>query len=327
MLKEFQSRSKAKVIFESVFFSLILLFLFVGNIVTLLVLVLNRRMRTIPNMFVASLAISDFCLGVFSACPLALSTLVESRWPFNDTTCQYQGYIAVTLAVASIHTLALMAVNRFFRIVKPSKYRRYFTIQKTTIMIFASWFYSMCAPLPYFLSGHLMVFHPFKFFCYFDIDSGAFTAFFVTLYVGFPTCVIFYCYLRIFKTVRSHNNNFISTGEGTSRPVNVEEIKVARTLFVIVVFFNLCWTPVLVIDLIDTIRGIWILPREAYVAYSFLATISSALNPVIYGVLNKNFQKEYVKVLRCSYCRLRRMVEPVMVIGGASTETMKETHC
>lgn len=305
MLEKFQSRTKAKVIFESVFYSLILLFLFVGNFPTLLVLALNRRMRTIPNMFVASLAISDGVLGVFSACPLALSTLVESKWP--------------------IHTLALMAVNRFFQIVKPLRYRRYFTIQKTTIMIFESWFYSMCAPLPYFLSGHLMVFHPFKFFCYFDIDSDAFTAFFVTLYVGFPACVIFYCYLRIFKTVRSHNNNFKSTGEGTSRPVNVEEV--ARTLFVIVVFFNLCWTPVLLIDLVDTIRGIWIFPREAYMAYSFLVTISSALNPVIHGVLNKNFQKEYVKVLRCSYCRLRRMVEPVMVIGGASTETMKETHC
>ena len=62
MLKELQSRSKAKVILESAIFAVILLFLFVGNFITLLVTVLNRRMRTIPNMFVASLAISDFSL-------------------------------------------------------------------------------------------------------------------------------------------------------------------------------------------------------------------------------------------------------------------------
>ena len=149
MLKELQSRSKAKVILESGFYALILVFLFVGNFITLLIIVLNRRMRTIPNMFVASLTVSDFCLGALKTCPLALSVLVTSQWPFSDVTCQYYGYITITLAVASIQTIALMAVNRYFRIVKPAKYRRYFTKTKTRIMILASWLYSMCVPFPY----------------------------------------------------------------------------------------------------------------------------------------------------------------------------------
>ena len=50
MLKELKSRSKAKVILESAIFAVILLFLFVGNFITLLIMVLNRRMRTIPNI-------------------------------------------------------------------------------------------------------------------------------------------------------------------------------------------------------------------------------------------------------------------------------------
>ena len=170
-----------------------------------------------------------------------------------------------------------------------------------------------------------MVFHPSKFFCYLQIDSGAFTAFLVTVYVGFPACVIFYCYVRIFKTVRNHNNNFQITASGAST-VNIEEIKVARTLFVIVVVFVLCWTPILLIDIVDTIQRSWIFPREAYVAWSFLGTISSALNPIIYGLLNKNFQKEYLKVLRCGYCRSKRIVEPVLVEGQASTVTMAVNH-
>ena len=44
-------------------------------------------------------------------------------------------------------------------------------------------------------------------------------------------------------------------------------------------------------------------------AWCLLGTISSALNPIIYGVLNKNFQKEYLKMLRCGYCRSKRIVE------------------
>ena len=104
-------------------------------------------------MFVASLAVSDLLQGVFSVGPLAIPTLVTSHWPFNDTTCQFQGYLAFALACASIHTLVLMAVNRYYRIVKPTKYRHYFTKKKTLIMILVTWFYSICAPLIYVLLG------------------------------------------------------------------------------------------------------------------------------------------------------------------------------
>ena len=52
--------------------------------------------------------------------PLGPALLVTSKWPFNDWTCQLDGYFSITLAAASIHTLVLMAVNRFFIIVKPS---------------------------------------------------------------------------------------------------------------------------------------------------------------------------------------------------------------
>ena len=126
MLSELKSRSKEKVILETGVFVLILLFLFVGNVLTLLVMILNPRMRTIPNMFVTSLAVSDLSFGVFMVCLLGVPVSLLSQWPFNHTTCQYQGYITIALIVPSIHTMALMAVNRYYRIVKPSKYRRYF---------------------------------------------------------------------------------------------------------------------------------------------------------------------------------------------------------
>ena len=72
MLKELKSRSTEKVILETGVFVLILLFLFLGNVLTLLVVILNPRMRTIPNMFVTSLAVSDLSFGVFMVCPLGV---------------------------------------------------------------------------------------------------------------------------------------------------------------------------------------------------------------------------------------------------------------
>ena len=87
MLREFKSRRKAKVIVESGLYVLIVFFLFVGNFLTLLVMLLDRRMRTIANMFVASLAVSDLLLGGFLAAALLIPPLVTSHWPFNDCHC------------------------------------------------------------------------------------------------------------------------------------------------------------------------------------------------------------------------------------------------
>ena len=210
-------------------------------------MMLNRRMRTIPNMFVASLAVSGLLIGLYIG-PLAIAALVTSLCPFKDTTRKFQGSLAFTLCFVSIHTLVLMAVNRYYRIVKPTKYRRYFTKKKTLIMILVSWFYSVCAPLIYVLSESKMaLFHPSKFLCFIRIQDTAFLACCLLLYIGIPTCVIIYSYLRIFTTVRHHNCNFHRSGNPINT-VNVEEVKVARTILVTVVFFNLCWIPILTID-------------------------------------------------------------------------------
>ena len=323
MLIELKSRSKEQVILESVSFVFLSLLMLFGNFVTLLVMLLNRRLRTIPNMFVASLAVSDFSIGALISVPLCIPTLVTSHWPFNDATCQFQGYIVMALVAASVHTLALMAVNRYFRIVKPSKYRRYLTKKKTMMMLLVSWFYSICCPLPYFLSGHKTVFLASKFFCFVPIDNNIFTAYGIPLYIEIPTIIIVYCYLSIFKTVRTHNNN-IQFSRNPVRAANVEEIKVTRTLFVMVVFFNLCWIPILLIDIADSIQTRWTFSREVYVAYTFLAHVSGALNPLIYGVLNRNFRTDYLKLLCCRYCRSQVVVEPLAMDGRVNVIKMRQ---
>ena len=72
MLNELKSRSIVAVILESSFLILLLSFLMVGNSITLLVMLLNHRIRTIPNRFVASLPFTDLCLGGFVSVPLGL---------------------------------------------------------------------------------------------------------------------------------------------------------------------------------------------------------------------------------------------------------------
>ena len=140
------------------------------------------------------------------------------------------------------------------------------------------------------------------------------------LYIGVPTCIIIYCYLRIFITVHDHNRN-AHLPDNPISSVNVEEVKVARTIFAVVVFFNLCWIPVLTVNVLDDVFQRWIFPTDVYIFYTLLATLSSAVNPLIYGVMNKSFRTNYLKLLRCTYCRSQVVVGPLVRWGQASTMT------
>ena len=145
-------------------------------------------------MVVTSLAVTALCLGGFVSAPLRPVGLATSRWPFDNSICQFHGYFGIMLAAASIHTLVLMADNRYFIVVKPSKYRRYLSFK---------WVQNAFSSIQVLL-------------LWFIIDSGALAAFLVAVYVEILSCIIFYCYFRIFKTIRSHNNNLSHPGNGTS---------------------------------------------------------------------------------------------------------------
>ena len=93
-------------------------------------------------------------------------------------------------------------------------------------------------------------------------------------------------------------------------------------LFVILVLVGLCWTPVVLINIVDIVHGSWTFARGAHLANSFLATINSALNPMTYGALNKTFRKKYLKILRCRYGSSRSTIEPVIIEVRARKERL-----
>ncbi|EDO39132.1 predicted protein [Nematostella vectensis] len=294
MKAEVSSRETAIFVAEFVVFLLLLILILFGNSLTLYVVLSNRRLRTVTNLFVVSLAVSDLGMGVF-VLALGMVALYVSRWPFGDAVCQYKGFFAITLAAASIQTLALTSVNRYFKVVKPSLYRKYFTMRATIICILSSWFVATLAAIPYLATGFRMIYHPGKFVCYYN-DTSWWLGTVIIIYVGLPNSVIVFCYYQVFKTVKIHQKRLQSTQNNRSN-VSVEDIKITRTLFVVVVFFMFCWAPYMIVDLVDVFRGYWSMSREVYTMSTFLGTLSSAVNPVIYCFLNPSFRREYSRSL------------------------------
>ena len=300
MALQLKTRSDALVALEVAIFAIVETLILTGNLLTFYVIWKNRILWTMTNAFVISLAFSDLCLAVMSL-PLCLAANVKSSWPFSDVWCQYQGYICIVVAVASIQNLMWMAVNRYYRVVKTQKYRSFFSAKSTKSVLAFIWILAAVSPAPYFCTGYNYVFVPAKFLCAPSVSRGGYmTTLLVTLNVAILSLIVTYCYYRVFTTVRRHKKNFQQSN--SAHRISVEEIKVTRTLFALVVLFLLCWTPIFTIDLIDTIASDWMFPREVCVTYGFLAAFSSHVNPICYGVMNPIFRKAYLNVFAKLTC-------------------------
>ena len=310
---QLKNRSTAVQIVESFFLLLINFTSFSGNLLLGISVIKNPNLRrTVPNMYIITLAVSDFLMSLLGI-PFSLASLMTGKWPFNNFICQLQGFWILLMCAVSLQTLAVTAVNRYFLVVRSrGLYQKIFNMKKTKITIAILWIMALFAPLPYVVAGHEFFFHTGKVFCAHNAESlyEGYGAYLVLVYVAIPLIIIITCYTRVFIAVRKHNLNFRfrirqrstnntrnNTSLDSSGILSVEEVNVTYILLVVVISFLTCWTPVLIIDMIDFINGDWKLKRQVYVSYTCFGFASTALNPIIYGIMNRSIRAEYLRIL------------------------------
>ena len=291
--ESFSSRGTFQVVLESLIYSLICSTSFVGNLLVLYIVYKSVRLKNVPGMLIASLALSDVAIISFTTSPSLLS-LIHGRWTSGFATCQFQGYVVITTTAASLQTMALMSLDRYYRVVRPMKHRTLFSMPRARLMAAAVWFLAMMYPVPYLVSGRKYIFHPGKFFCFHEAKMS-FVSDFVYICLFISISVILFCYFNIFRQLRA-NANRIQSWRAHDNSISSDDAKLTKTLFATVLAYVFCWTPVLIIDFVEMGVGKWSLPRVVYVMYTDMGLTSSSVNPIIYGALNRTFRQEYKKI-------------------------------
>ncbi|XP_023321289.1 neuropeptide F receptor [Eurytemora carolleeae] len=259
------------------------------------------------NIFLMNTAISGIFLCVV-AMPLTLIDQIHSFWVLGNTRallCKSIGTLQSTCVFFSTYSVLLIALDRFFYIIKPCNIR-ISSLQALIISVF-SFFFSYLISLPLFFHTDLMVVIKGIKLCHETwVNNGARIVFTVSCFVLqylLPSLIILRIYLSIcrkFKNSQSRSetrrpNSFISRRKMERR------LKTNRLLISASVVFFLSWLPLNIFNL-----SLAIFPQLAKngelvtLMYSFChlcAMSTSCSNPIIYGFFNNNYKQFFNSLL------------------------------
>ncbi|XP_056287735.1 LOW QUALITY PROTEIN: cholecystokinin receptor-like [Pseudoliparis swirei] len=134
--------------FRILLYCLIFLLSVFGNLLIVVVLVMNKRMRTVTNCFLLSLAVSDLMMAIFCM-PFTLIPNILEDFIFGAAMCKAISYFMGISVSISTFSLVAIAFERYSAICNPLKSRAWQTRSHAYRVIAATWVVSLLLMVPY----------------------------------------------------------------------------------------------------------------------------------------------------------------------------------
>jgi hypothetical protein len=119
--------------------TIIMIFGFFANFVIIYTFGTNKKVRTVDNTLIIGLALSDIGQSIFGL-PFVVIASFSKRWIFGHALCQYYAFVTTWFGIAQIATLTIIAMERYFVIVKMDR-RMTSTACRSVMMILFSFVY------------------------------------------------------------------------------------------------------------------------------------------------------------------------------------------
>ncbi|XP_045608878.1 alpha-2C adrenergic receptor-like [Procambarus clarkii] len=139
--------STLEIVVITVIITVAMIVVVVGNMLVIIAIATEKALKNITNWFIASLAVSDFLLGLVIM-PFSLANLLMGYWMFGDLWCELHAAIDVLLSTASINNICLISLDRYWSITHAVAYLKKRTPERAAIMIVAVWLFSGLVSIP-----------------------------------------------------------------------------------------------------------------------------------------------------------------------------------
>ncbi|XP_070762027.1 melatonin receptor type 1B-B-like [Enoplosus armatus] len=267
-----------------------------GNLLVIVSVLRNRKLRNAGNVFVVSLAFADLVVA-FYPYPLVLYAIFHDGWSLGDTQCKVSGFLMGLSVIGSIFNITGIAINRYCYICHSFSYDKLYSYRNTLLLVALIWLLTVVAIVPNFFVGSLQ-YDPRVYSCTFaQTVSTSYTITVVVIHFFVPIAVVTFCYLRIWILVIQVRRKVKSEVRPRIKPSDLRNF---ITMFVVFVLFAICWAPLNFIGLAVAVNPEAVaphIPEWLFVVSYFMAYFNSCLNAIIYGLLNQNFRREYKRIV------------------------------
>ena len=326
-------------------YSILAVVAMIGNTLVILVFVGNKNLlKKSYNMLILSLAISDVLTALLLITNPVFVLGDAFPYPTNhvlgDIFCRaiWSRVFLFQLVVFSAYICMALATERWYAVVKPYKYSEVFNRKRTVVYIFLVWLWSFMLCCTTLFEVSYVSSNPLNRRCRWQLYWGKqpVRAIMGTIQVFFkmalPSLTMLFLFIHM---VYKASKSTVASQESRAKLRG----KMTRMVGAACVMLIVCFAPNQ-INYALAMAGKSRLDSQLHHVLSLLVFVNSCVNPLIYGLSNKNYRSGYLKIL-FSVCykikerRIRNRVEDgddsvltaVTMTGGTKeTSSQREEH-
>lgn len=281
-----------------------------GNALVIAAVATHKRLRTITNAFVVSLATADFTVAIL-VMPFGIYQQYNNKvWELGALFCKFTNSFDVMFTTSSIVHLSCLAVDRYLAICRP------FLHERLNNRIIGSMLVG-CWLVPIFISfipimndwnliGIEDFYHcafPDNLACGFLVNA-TFSLVCSSIAFYIPAVLMIISNVKIFLAARTQAHHIRTLEKSLHKHKKgrlKRETKAAKTIVIIMGCFFVCWFPFFILNIIDPLIG-YKIPYVPWTVALWLGYVNSMLNPLLYYKFNRGFRMAFQRLLNFKVC-------------------------
>ncbi|XP_031564929.1 trace amine-associated receptor 4-like [Actinia tenebrosa] len=289
----------------------------VDNFIVIFLVISRKKLHTNTNWFILSLSCADFIIGCVAA---PMDYVVFKVLPENELS-DVVLFLENMLFDISAVNLCLVAFDRYLAVVYPLKYVTFLTHRRVCGLIVLAWL----VPALFFV-GQILVLFTSKTYLSQEISSSVL----VVLFQILPMIYLLVTFIHIAYIVRKHLRKINKENEQikfnrTIPRTALRQTTRYRSILALMAAVNGTFVLCCGISVYDFFcRKLSLVIPPQYIAMNMiLLNFNSVVNPIMYGILKSDFQREMKRLVVCLECRRPVRNSQMVSIGLTNVNSLR----